>query len=282
MVDVTTTASKNEHQTKKPKDYERVDLNCLEHEDVRGLGAEWLCRQSFDKLGLTNFLTHEAGFSELSANMAQMHIISRAVFPASEHKTAQKIKNNSAVSGLFRVPMNKVNRFKLYSLSNQLYEHKSKIENYLSGKTNELFDLEDKIIFYDLTNTYFEGSKANSKVVKFGKSKEKRSDAKIVALATVVNAEGFVKYSHIYQGNMSDSKTLGDTIKKLSRRASSTTRKPLIVMDAGIITEDNAKMLKEKGYDYICVSRTKLKNYNQIKAEEKLLWYIKKETIPLS
>jgi len=32
-------------------------------------------------------------------------------------------------------------------------------------------------------------------------------------------------------------------------------------MDAGIMTEENALSLKSKGYDYICVTRTKLKDY---------------------
>lgn len=39
------------------------------------------------------------------------------------------------------------------------------------------------------------------------------------------------------------------------------TKKALIVMDAGIATEDNLKMVKAKGYDYLCVTRSSLKNY---------------------
>ena len=251
-----------------PNDYETIDLNSIKHDEVRELGAEWLCKQTLDKLGLVDFLSHKAGFSEPVANMALMHIISRAVYPASEHKTADWIQDSSSVSSLCEVPLNKVDRFKLYDVSKRLYQHKEGIEKHLSTKTNELFDLQDRIIFYDLTNTYFEGRKAGSNLAKFGKSKEKRSDAKIVALATVINAEGFIKYSRIYQGNISDSKTLEVTIKELSANTSRTGRKPIIVMDAGIITEDNTKMLKAGGYDYICVSRTKLKDYKEVKPEE--------------
>lgn len=75
----------------------------------------------------------------------------------------------------------------LYKSSKLLYSHKDKIEQILSLKTNEIFDLDDKIILYDLTNTYFEGRKEGSKPGQFGRSKEKRSDAKVVALALVVN-----------------------------------------------------------------------------------------------
>ncbi|MFA5417316.1 MAG: hypothetical protein WC341_02550, partial [Bacteroidales bacterium] len=60
------------------------------------------------------------------------------------------------------------------------------------------FDLEDKIILYDLTNTYFEGRMKHSQMAKFGRSKEKRSDARLVVLAVVINREGFLKYSNVF------------------------------------------------------------------------------------
>ena len=126
---------------------------------------------------------------------------------------------------------------------------------------NELFDIEDRIMLYDLTNTYFEGRKQGSVLAKFGRSKEKRSDAKLVVLALVVNPEGFIKYSAILEGNMSDPATLEAMIEKLRIKTSSSANKALIVMDAGIATEDNLKMVKDKGYDYLCVTRSSMKNY---------------------
>ena len=32
-------------------------------------------------------------------------------------------------------------------------------------------------------------------------------------------------------------------------------------MDAGVATEENLELIKKKGYNYLCVSRTKMKNY---------------------
>ena len=98
----------------------------------------------------------------------------------------------------------------------------------MSVRTNELFDIEDKIILYDLTNTYFEGRKQGSKLAKFGRSKEKRSDAKLVVLGLVINPEGFIKYSSILEGNMADSKTLEGMIGKLRIKTSSSARKALV------------------------------------------------------
>lgn len=59
----------------------------------------------------------------------------------------------------------------------KLNQIKEKLENHLSIKTNELFDIQDKILIYDLTNTYFEGEKRNTKLAKFGRSKENKQIA---------------------------------------------------------------------------------------------------------
>jgi len=51
-------------------------------------------------------------------------------------------------------------------------------------------------------------------------------------------------------------------IDKLRVNTSNSAKKVLIVIDTGIATEDNLKMLRKKGYDYLCVTRSKLKQYN--------------------
>jgi transposase len=142
-----------------------------------------------------------------------------------------------------------------------LYKEKANIENYLSLRTNELFDIEDKIIPYDLTNTYYEARMADSRITRFGHSKEKRNDYKIIVLALVVNPEDFIKYSSILEGNVSDSSTLGGMIDTLRLKTSGSSKKAVVVMDAGITTESNLEMLREKGYDYLCVTRLTMKNY---------------------
>lgn len=241
-------------------DWETVDVSTLRNKDGRDLGAEWLCKQAFDQLGIGDFLSRQNWDTEKIA-LATTHIISRAVFPASELKTVSFIKENSAVCEITGYDKDKITKDTLYGISHKLYSVKGQLEKYLSKQTNELFDLEDKIILYDLTNTYYEGRMQSSRIAKFGRSKEKRKDAKIVVLAVVVNREGFLKYSNIFEGNMSDCKTLETMIETLSSQTSKTTRKPIVVMDAGIATSDNIALLKNRGYDYLCVSRSKLKDY---------------------
>lgn len=242
------------------RDYHIVDVNSVKNKEVREVGTEWLCRQALGQLELIRFLQTQ-GWSEEQINLAQTHIISRASYPASELRTSQWIKENSAVCELTGYDVAKITKDKLYGISHSLYAVKDDLEKHLSSRTNELFDLDDKIILYDLTNTYFEGQKRGSHIAKFGRSKEKRSDARLVVLGVVVNVEGFLKYSNIYEGNTADSTTLAGIIEQMSKRTSASGRMPVIVLDAGIATEENIKLLREKGYKYMCVSRSGLKKY---------------------
>ena len=244
----------------KNEDWETVNMSTLKNKEAREIGAEWLCKQAFEELGIGEFLNRQ-GWSKERISLAATHILSRAVYPASELKTVSVMKENSAVCELTGFDKDKITKDLLYGISQKLYSLKSKLEQHLSKRTNELFDLEDKIILYDLTNTYYEGRMQQSKKAKFGRSKEKRNDARIIVLAVVVNREGFLKYSNIFEGNMADCKTLEVMVDTLSYQTSFTARKPVVVIDAGIATDENIDMLKSKGYDFMCVSRSSLKNY---------------------
>ena len=80
-------------------------------------------------------------------------------------------------------------------------------------------------------------------------------------LALCVNTAGFPRYSEILEGNTSDPKSLPEMVKRLSEKAAPDGSKPLVVIDAGIATEDNLLLLRENGFDYLCVSRTRPKDY---------------------
>ncbi len=187
------------------------DIKKKQRYDTGQMGTEW-----------------ENGWKQEHVTLACTHIISRAGFQASELTVSNIKENICELTGYNRETLTKD---RLYGISHKLYVIKDKLEQYLSRQTNELFDLEDKIILYDLTNTYFEGQMKGSSLARFGRSKEKRSDAHLVVLAVVVNCEGLLKYSNIFRGNMSDSKTLETVVTALVRQTSFSGRKPIVVMD---------------------------------------------------
>ena len=150
-----------------------VDADTLKHTQVREIGAEWLCFQSLEQLGVKEFLKN-LGWDQSRIQLTLTQIISRAVYPASELKTTRLIQENSAVCEITKYPVEQITKDKLYQNALKLYEIKDSLEAHLSRKTNELFDLNDKIVLYDLTNTYFEGEKRNSALAKFGRSAKNR------------------------------------------------------------------------------------------------------------
>lgn len=104
---------------------------------------------------------------------------------------------------------------------------------------------------YDLTNSYFEGSGADNALARRSvASKEKRSDCPLISVGIVLDAEGFIIRHKVFAGNISDCKTLLDTVADLEHIAEGET-KPVVIVDGGMASQANLDALRERGYDYI-------------------------------
>jgi len=250
------------------EDIHSININSIEHNQVREIGAEWLCKQAIEQLGLNNCLG-QLGWEEKWRNLAMIYLTGRCIFPASDLKTEDWLRRNTALAELYNMNAEKITRHHLYKVSRMLYREKDVIEKHLSVRTEELFSSEDKILLHDFTNTYFEGRKEGSQKARFGPGKDKGFDAKIIALAMVVNAEGFARYSHFYPGNIKEHKTLEKTLIDIEKNIGKSEKKRIVVIDAGIGTEDNLRLLRERGYDYVSVSLSKMSNYEVVDSNAK-------------
>lgn len=148
-----------------------ANVSTLRHTDVREIGAEHLCHETIKKLRISEFL-HRQGFSDEEAALAVTQIAIRATHPASELATARWIKNNSDICRLTGYNIDKVTKDKLYKSAIRLYDVRKELMSYLSSWTKELFDYDDNLVLYDLTNTYAEGCYDDSKVWDYERSKE--------------------------------------------------------------------------------------------------------------
>lgn len=239
-------------------EYHQLDLKGLEVKDAKSFGAEFLCQQILDKLQLKSCL-QDLGMSSKRADKALISIIARALFTASEHKTAQILEMNSELQQCYHYT-DKITHKQLYAIADELYGAKEDIDAFLYKRLCDLFDLEDKLVIFDISNTYFETSKINSDLARYGNSKEKRKDCPVVVFTGVINAQGFIRHSRIYQGNTSDSQTLSDMLADLEKYVRLNIQRT-VVIDAGIATEENLELIQKKGYRYVCVSRKRLRDY---------------------
>jgi hypothetical protein len=265
-----------QEQDDHPRQFEQVDLNSISNSQARTLGAEYIGYSMFTLLELDSCL-EKLGFNEKQLSLAATSIIGKLVFPASELRTRDWAKNLSAIDEILEADFTHLSHNALYRISDSLLEHKDEIERHLAKKEKNLFSLEEKIILYDLTNTYFEGTARGNKKAKRGRSKEKRYDCPLVTLGLVIDEDGFPKRSKILEGNVSEPKTLlgflevlqNNKIKK-DQSTSAPKRHITVALDAGIATEDNLELLKSQGYDYVVVARNKPVSLSEIQPDQLL------------
>ena len=257
-------AVKSAKEESRKKAERLVDVNTVKHTDARDVGAEWICLQTIRELEIDRFLERQ-GWNEIQINTALAYLITRTVYTPSELKSIRIMNENSAVCELVSGSQEwHPGYHDIYKVAPNLYGLKDKLETHLCRKTDDLFNLTNRIVLFDLTNFYFEGRKERSAKAQYGRSKEKRNDCKLLVMALCVNAEGFIRYSSILAGNTADPDSLPDMIDTLSQKTrtpSDPERKVLVCLDAGIATEDNLRKIKENGYNYLCVSRTRLTDY---------------------
>ena len=236
------------------KDFQMVDTNSIEVSTPRSLGAEYVCHSMWQQLGFNNVL-REKGISPQAFPLLEALVVGRLIKPGSELWTKKWAEELSALYELTGTPSHHSLQ-SYYRGTDRLYECKEALEKHLSSREKELFSLEENIVLYDLTNTYFEGQCAANPKAAYGRSKEKRSDSKLATLGFVVDGEGFAKYSKIYPGNQYEADTFQQIIGKLEKHMQEKV-KATIVMDAGIATKENIEWLKEHEYSYIVVNRGK-------------------------
>jgi transposase len=243
-------------------DYQCVDINQVEVDRARSIGMESVVYHGIEQLELLPHI-ESLGFNSKERAAALGHIVGRSVSPGSERQTLKWLQTQSALGEIIDHDFHTTSLTRLYQVADQLYQHREAIEQHLYQRETELFNLERRIVLYDLTNTYFEGRAAGNAKAQFGRSKEKRSDCPLVTMGLVLDGDGFPVCSRIFDGNVSEPGTLEEMINQLHNcpadNARSAEQRPIIIMDAGIASEKNVAWLRANDYRYIVVSRERKK-----------------------
>ena len=260
------------------EDYKNIDVNSIEQADPKTIGSEHIVYETLKELELPN-LFESLDYTPIQINSAIGTLIAKACSPASDKKSIEWLRDVSGAGELYGCDYNSISSNSIYRVADTLLKHKDKIEQHLYNKSKELFQYDETITLYDLTNTYFEGDAKGVTKAARGRSKEKRSDAKIVTLAVVLDSSGFVKNSQIFKGNISEPSTLKEMIDGLDiakkdlaentqtlLESNNQDTKSLVVMDAGIASQENIDYLAKSGYEYLVVSRKKEKQFDNDKA----------------
>lgn len=247
---------KEKNKNDSNSDIKEIDMNSLNTSLLRSLGPELVANSFWNKLQFNEMLM-KLGFNEKEISFAKAIIIGRLINPDSEFATWKWFQNNTALVEMTPVDISAIGKDSFYEIGDLLLANKESLEQKLYEIESSIFSNGNNVLLYDLTNAYFEGNCKNNSRAKRGHSKEKRTDCPLVTLAIVIDSQGFPIFSNIYDGNKGEPSTLVDVLNQLDKNCSSfkISKKPILIMDRGIATKDNIKLIIEKDYPYTVVSR---------------------------
>jgi len=251
------------------KEYIEVDLDSAEEIESRDLGGSWVAKQAFERLNIDAILG-SLNMESFDITMSKALLTAKMIHPSSELETERWLLENAATLELYDLPNDKATRYYLYKVAQILYANKEFIEQQLYSVCENLFSQRSKVVIFDLTNMHFEGMMSQSDRAQFGRSKQKRSDCRLISLALTIDSMGFIRGSYFWDGNVSEPETLKKMLAYIDKQFDAATEKPLIVFDAGLSTEANLDLVREK-YDYVCVSRSAPKDFTKLTEQATVL-----------
>jgi transposase len=231
------------------QNFAEVDVDSIQLTRPRSVGVEHLGLHALSQLGFIEKLC-ELGINGPMRAAIIGNIIGRMAKPNSELATWAWLQKQSALGELIDFDFEGMPHMSLYRASDMLMKHRAALEKHIFCTVSTLFAMQETVTLYDLTNTYFEGDASANPKAKYGRSKEKRSDCPLVTLGLVLDGSGFVRHSKMFDGSVAECTTLAGMLEGLDAP-----RGALVIMDAGIATEDNIAWLVLHNYRYLVVKR---------------------------
>ena len=137
-------------------------------------------------------------------------------------------------------------------ISQELYDAAQKK---LGGKKEEIY-------FYDLTSTYFEGKCCP--IARFGHNRDGLTDKLQINIGMIANKTfGLPLMTKVFEGNINDGKTVYEMV--YYAKFVMNKKKIMIIMDRGMDSEDNVRLIDTTRDDYILGMSSKHKFVHELK-----------------
>ena len=133
---------------------------------------------------------------------------------------------------------------------------KDETETHLYARLCDLANLDLRLVCYDLTSTYFEGSTRPSGRFgsrAFGYSRDHRSDRPQIVIGLLCTSDGIPVAHHVFAGNTNDATTLSGVLGDLAERFA--VGRICVVADRGLMSAANISAVTEAGFDHLLATR---------------------------
>jgi len=211
-------------------------FDSLKNANIRTVGPELIFGKIYDSIG----------FGAIKEDLFRHLVIARLAFPLSKLKTIEYLYRYQGIV----LDVDAIYRF-LDKLNSKL---KEQAEQIAFTHTQKVLGGNIRIVFYDMTTLYFEASDEDD-LRKTGFSKDGKHQNPQIYLGLLVGLGGYAIGYDIFEGSIYEGHTLIPFLEKITSRFK--LEKPIIVADAGLLSNDNIKALEQKNYEYIIGARLK-------------------------
>ena len=134
-----------------------------------------------------------------------------------------------------------------YRSMDYLVRAKRDIEHAIYRRLEDLFSINVRLTFYDVTSTYLYTD--NCLIGKKGHSRDHRPDLEQIVIGVVTSYEGYPIKHYVFAGNTKDETTVTEVVVQL--RSQFNIEQTTFVGDRGMITKLNLSRIENEGFGYI-------------------------------
>lgn len=212
----------------------------------------------FLDVAFLNFIWEQWGISKIfsqsenkkvqTSDIIKILTIYRCLDPGS-YFSAVEWYNKTAFDRILDINAEQINKSRIFRELDCIEDKKKDIENYLYTTLKERDADSLRFVFYDLTDSYFEGR--NCELATPGRTKSNGFQKKRVVLSLLVNSNGYPFAWDILEDYTADVSTIKNLSTQWKNQFSFRDNEIILVFDRGMVSDENLKHLELNKYIYI-------------------------------
>jgi len=174
--------------------------------------------------------------------------------------------NKTALDRILHINGQHINKSRIFRELDLIEDKKEDIERYLYKTLKKQDEDSMHIVFYDLSDSYFEGRKCE--LASAGRTKSNEFRKKRVVLSLLVNSRGYPFAWDILEDYTADVKTIKGLSNQWKTEFKFKDNEVVLVFDRGMVSDENLKHLELEKYKYItALDKNQIPNLQNINIE---------------
>ena len=141
----------------------------------------------------------------------------------------------------------KYDDYDVYRELDKVYKSETELQSFMHTSLEEKGHSFEQGMFYDITSSYFEGSKCI--LARYGYSRDHRPDCEQIVIALMVTENGYPFYWQVLNGNTADVSTVESMVDHIKQRFG--IKHCTLVFDRGMVSTENLKYIRHNELSYI-------------------------------